>query len=51
MSNKIVRFFLFFFLLKRKYFLFIRSTFCPVLSEYFAHGPDGPRFLLLMILE
>lgn len=27
------------------------SKFCPVLSEYFAHGPEGPRFLLLMILE
>lgn len=50
MSNKIVSF-LGFFYRKEKYCLFIRSTFCPVLSEYFAHGPDGPRFLLLMILE
>lgn len=41
----------FLFSLKEKYCLFIRSKFCPVLSEYFAHGPEGPRFLLLMILE
>lgn len=35
----------------KKTCLLIRSKLCPVLSEYFAHRPEGPRFLLLMILE
>lgn len=50
MSNKIVSFFGVF-LLKRKILSLYQVNICPVLSEYFAHGPDGPRFLLLMILE